>query len=98
MALSADSCMKCGMYLTCREKSKGPSFTCSNFQRIQAASNLFGLGNIQLVPEEGLKRNKNKEPEYDFDTGKPLEVNISHKPTTISTDLVVPEGEGSYYV
>ena len=96
MALSADSCMKCGMYLTCREKSKGPSFTCSNFQRIQAASNLFGLGNIQLVPEEGLKRNKNKEPEYDFDTGKPLEVNISHKPTTVDTDLVVPEGEGSY--
>lgn len=45
------SCLKCALFLTCLEKSKGPKYVCGNFMKLREVENIFRFGDLQDDPE-----------------------------------------------
>jgi hypothetical protein len=52
MAAVKKNCLKCSIFLTCREPSKGPRFVCGNFMQLRDVEDIFRLHTIPGASQE----------------------------------------------
>lgn len=51
-SLQKASCQKCSLFLTCRDKLKGPRHRCESFVQLKEVGSILELGDLLLSPEK----------------------------------------------
>lgn len=49
-SVSKSSCLKCSLYMTCRDPQKSPKYRCDNFQKLKEVDSLLDLDELDIVP------------------------------------------------